>query len=409
MKIMTLGELGTFKNGVNYKAEQSGRGISLINVKDITANHRISPESLDLVDVSIDEDLVALPTDLFFVRSSVKFEGIALVGRLGHIDRPCVHCGFVIRFRPITDQLHTDYLLYLLLSPEYREKLKALSSGAAITNISQTSLKTLEVPIPLIDIQQKIVLILSTYDDLITLNQRRIQLLEESARLLYREWFIKLRFPGHESVEVKDGVPEGWQVTRLARVADVNRASLGSKDKPESILYVDISAVTPGEIGEYREYSFEDAPGRARRKVAHGDIIWSCVRPNRRSYALIWEPDERLIVSTGFAVLTATTLPFSYLYLATTTDEFVGYLEKRATGAAYPAVTGKDFENAPILLPDNETLNQFDGLILPVLEQIEILKRQNKELRQARDLLLPKLMSGALDVSRIALPDDTNV
>ncbi len=273
----------------------------------------------------------------------------------------------------------SDFIYYLCLTDTIREPAIQSMIGTSGRQRAQASaIQDINILVPSLAEQRKIASILSAYDDLITLNQRRIQLLEESARLLYREWFVKLRFPGHESVAVTDGVPEGWQVTRLARVADVNPASLSSKDKPESILYVDISTVNPGEIGEYREYIFEDAPGRARRKVMHGDIIWSCVRPNRRSYALIWEPDERLIVSTGFAVLTAIALPFSYLYLAITTDEFVGYLEKHATGAAYPAVTGKDFENAPILLPDKETLNQFDGLVLPILEQAEILKRQNQ-------------------------------
>ena len=140
--------------------------------------------------------------------------------------------------------------------------------------------------------------------------------------------------------------------------------------------------------------------------MVHGDIIWSCVRPNRRSYALIWEPGEKLVVSTGFAVLSATTVPFSYLYLATTTDAFVGHLEQNATGAAYPAVTAKTFEDAEILVPDGETLTAFDLVVLPLLEQVETLNRQNTELAQARDLLLPKLMSGQLDVSGIQLPDE---
>jgi type I restriction enzyme S subunit len=276
--------------------------------------------------------------------------------------------------------------------------------GGANPTLNRNHIHKLDVSIPPPLVQHRIASILSAYDDFIAANQRRIQLLEESARLLYREWFVKLKFPGHETVPVTGGVPEEWIARKLSEVADVNSSSINAKDHPESICYVDISSVDTGEMGVMDEISFEEAPGRARRRVQHGDIIWSCVRPNRRSYALIWEPQDNLIVSTGFAVLTARTIPFSYLYLASTTDDFVSYLTNLATGAAYPAVTAKDYEKASILLPDTGTLAAFDQIVLPMLEQIDTIKCQNKILREARDMLLPRLMSGALDVSRIAVP-----
>jgi len=144
---------------------------------------------------------------------------------------------------------------------------------------------------------------------------------------------------------------------------------------------------------------FEDAPGRARRIVRHGDIIWSMVRPNRRSFALVLDPEPDLIVSTGFAVVSATGVPSSYLYHALTTDEFVGYLANRATGVAYPAVKAEDFENAEVLRPDGTTLERFDGLVRPMIELRNSLAKRNRNLRQTRDFLLPKLISGELDVS----------
>ncbi|OJU88559.1 MAG: hypothetical protein BGO13_13230 [Burkholderiales bacterium 66-5] len=247
---------------------------------------------------------------------------------------------------------------------------------------------------------------LSTYDTLIATNQRRIALLEEAARRLYREWFVHLRFPGHEQVPVRDGVPQGWAIQPLASVAEVNARTIGARDKPDALRYIDISSVSTGLIHSITPYAFAEAPGRARRRVIHGDVIWSCVRPNRRSYALIWEPDENLVASTGFAVLSATAVPFSYLYFTSTTDAFVGHLEQNATGAAYPAVTAKIFEDAEILVPDENVATAFDAMVLPQLELMETLKLQNHHLAQARDLLLPKLMSGQLDVSNIPLPEE---
>ncbi len=193
-------------------------------------------------------------------------------------------------------------------------------------------------------------------------------------------------------------------MAKLDALANINASSIGSKDRPDSVLYVDISSVKTGAVEQITAFSFAEAPGRARRRVQHGDIIWSCVRPNRRSYALIWEPDENLVVSTGFAVISASAVPFSFLYFATTTDDFVGYLEQNATGAAYPAVIASVFENALVLLPTATVVKEFNDFALPKLQQMETLKMQNVELAKARDLLLPKLMTGQIEVSRIPLP-----
>jgi type I restriction enzyme, S subunit len=286
-----------------------------------------------------------------------------------------------------------------------RDLATEAAHGTKKLEMSRLESYVIEVPND-VETQQVVASVAYAYDDLIATNRRRMALLEDAARRLYREWFVHLRFPGHESVVVKDGVPEGWRKQSLASVADVNARSIGARDRPDSVLYIDISTVSTGLIGEVTPYAFADAPGRARRRVVHGDVIWSCVRPNRRSYALIWEPDERLVASTGFAVLSATGVPFSYLYFTTTTDTFVGHLEQNSTGAAYPAVTAKTFEDVEILVPDGDTLAAFDHSVLPQLEQTEFLKQQNRALAQARDLLLPKLMSGQLDVSGIRLPEE---
>ena len=183
----------------------------------------------------------------------------------------------------------------------------------------------------------------------------------------------------------------------VSDVAELNRESLTSSYDGE-IEYIDISSVTPGCINETTRYDFRDAPSRARRVVRHGDIIWSCVRPNRRSYAVIWQPTSNLIASTGFAVLTPTALPTAFLLQATTTDAFVGYLENHARGAAYPAVVAGDFERAEVLVPRASFAGAFNEQAEPLLAQANTLRLQNEKLRVARDLLLPRLMSGEIAV-----------
>ncbi|WP_081062852.1 restriction endonuclease subunit S [Burkholderia cepacia] len=328
------------------------------------------------------------------------------VGRCTFSDEEYIFLGQrLFQYRPDPNKLDWNFLAYVLQSPEVQGRLHGHSFGATVPHVKVGDAENLHIPCPTLQEQKRIGSALAAYDDLIENNRRRIELLEEAARRLYREWFVHLRFPGHEDVKVVDGKPVGWERKPLSSVVKVNERNIGSKERPDEVLYIDISSVSPGVIQEVTRYDFADAPGRARRRVAHGDVIWSCVRPNRRSYALVWEPDEKLVASTGFAVLTAKAVPFSYLYFATTTDAFVAHLEANATGATYPAVTAKTFEDVEMLVPDEETLNGFSEVVLPQLEQIEMLKRQNKLLAKARDALLPKLMSGQLDVSGIPMPE----
>lgn len=312
-------------------------------------------------------------------------------------DLPSLLVQRVTRIRGIPDKVRTNYLRYALSAPNFVAHIDRITTGANIPHISGKDIASFEFILPSINEQDRIVGFISAYDDLIETNRRRIVLLEESARLLYREWFVNLRFPGYAAGR-KGALTDGWRTRPLSEVVEVNRESLSSKSQPSEIQYVDIASVETGIVLGATRMLFAEAPGRARRLVQHGDVIWSCVRPNRRSYSLMWKPDDDLVVSTGFAVLSAKSVPFSYLYFATTSDDFVAYLTNRATGAAYPAVTAKDFEEAPLLCPKLEVLQDFHERCLPMLELLNTLIKQNEQLTIARDALLPKLMSGAIQV-----------
>jgi type I restriction enzyme S subunit len=300
------------------------------------------------------------------------------------------------------------YILYLALSDLIRKPAeKSMSGASGRQRADLASIKDLEVPAPPLPIQHKIAAILSAYDDLIENNTRRIAILEEMAQSLYREWFVHFRFPGHEKkcmVESALGmIPEGWEVVRLGEIAEVNKNSIKRGHEPDEIEYVDIASVSIGQIDHIETTAFTDAPGRARRIVKHGDIIWSTVRPNRRSYSIVLNPPVNMIVSTGFAVISSRRIPYTYLYYSVITDDFVNYLVGRATGSAYPAVSSGDFQNALILLPADELLSKFHEVIADLLDEKQNLFQRNANLRQTRDLLLPKLISGEVDVEGLEI------
>ena len=280
--------------------------------------------------------------------------------------------------------------------------IKPFVTGAAQPNFSQSNLRQIEIPFPPLPVQRRIAGILSAYDELMENSQQRIRILEAMARALYREWFLHFRFPGHQKNKLVDSplgkIPHGWEAKKLAEVADVNRAQIKNGNAPDELHYIDISSVSPGQIDAITTYAFADAPGRARRIVQHGDVLWSCVRPNRRSHALVMHPALDTIASTGFAVLTATKVPFTFLNFATTTDEFVSFLTNNATGSAYPAVSAKTFEDASLLIPAAPLLKEFGDATIPMAEQIHTLQRQIQNLRRTRDLLLPRLLSGQVNL-----------
>lgn len=302
--------------------------------------------------------------------------------------------------------LDSNYLRYFFLSPIGKAELSKCVIGSSQQAYTIAALRKVEIPYPPFSVQRRIAGILSAYDELIENSQRRIKILESMARALYREWFVHFRFPGHESVPRVPSplgeIPKGWGVKKLGDVAEVNRAQINARSAPEELHYIDISSVSPGQIDCITTCAFEDAPGRARRIVQHGDILWSCVRPNRRSHAQVMYPEPHTIASTGFAVLTATKVPFTFLYFTTTTDDFVAYLTNNATGAAYPAVNAATFEKANLLSPSASLLKKFGDTTIPIAEQIHTLQRQIQNLRRTRDLLLPRLLSGQIDVEAMA-------
>jgi len=290
--------------------------------------------------------------------------------------------------------------------------LRSLRTGAAQPQIIIADLEKYIIDVPPLPTQRRIAAILSAYDDLIENNTRRIKILEEMAQALYREWFVHFRFPGHEKVQMVDSplgrIPEGWQIEKLGNIADINAVSLKNGYSPEEIHYVDISSVSTGQIDKIEHIPLSEAPSRARRIVRHGDVIWSTVRPNRRSYSLIINSPPNLVVSTGFAVISSRHAPYTYIYQALTTDDFVSYLTNHATGAAYPAVNAHDFEEADILLPHKDLMDLFHLITEDFMALKCDLVEKNANLRFARDLLLPKLINDRIIVNEIFLSEEKN-
>lgn len=301
-------------------------------------------------------------------------------------------------FRRFTNKLYPQYLFYWITSKEGVGVLNNVTIGSSQKALTISALKNIEVTLPPIETQRRIADILSAYDDLIENNRKQIKLLEEAAQRLYKEWFVDLRFPGHEHTRIVDGVPEGWEKRCISDIATINESNIPKNYQFNYIEYIDLSSVQNGIIKEKTRYPLVEAPGRAKRVAKDGDIIWGMVRPNLKSFALVLHPRETDVYSTGLCVLSSKAVPFSYLYYSVTTESFIRYLVNCTNGAAYPAVKPIHFAEAELLFPSKMLLKKFNDIVEPMLRQREKLLTMTNGAMEARDRLLPKLLSGKVEV-----------
>ena len=279
----------------------------------------------------------------------------------------------VIGFIPDKDKADARFVKYLFDS-HLQRSYKKFTQGAAQDNLSQGKLLSLKFPVPCIHEQRDIADKLSAYDDLIENNRRRIQLLEESARLLYSEWFVRLRFPGHEHVKIIDGVPEGWEISTLGNNIVLNYGkSLKADDRIEGSYPVYGSS---GIVGTH-EKSFARGPGIiVGRKGNVGSVFWSSkdFHPIDTVYYIDTESSDY------------------YLYNALQHMQFV------SSDAAVPGLNRNYAYSRPYLLPPETIRAHFKNIVAPIYGQIFKLDNCNEKLKQARDLLLPRLMNGEIAV-----------
>jgi len=281
-----------------------------------------------------------------------------------------------------TPNVDARYLYYWVTRQDFTDYLSLHAKGAAYPAVSAEDIGSAEIDLPPLPLQQRIAGILSAYDDLIAINQRRIQLLEKAARCLYREWFVHLRFPGYESVPVKNGVPEGWVKLPLGELAPLNYGkSLKATDRQDGKIPVYGSS---GIVGTHSQSLIDQGAIIVGRKGNVGSLYYSPVP--------CFPIDTVFFISPDHA---------SYLlFLALHQLNFI------SSDAAIPGLNRNYAHSLPIIWPDAETRFAFEMKAGNLFDQIHNLTVWNAELKKARDLLLPKLMSGQIDVSRIPLPED---
>ena len=277
----------------------------------------------------------------------------------------------------VHDCLDYRYLFYWFLLAGKTGELDQYFTGATIKHMPGQKLKEVVIDKPPLEIQHRIADILSAYDDLIENNQKQIKLLKEAAQRLYKEWFVDLHFPGHENTKIVDGVPEGWRGGLLKELISVNYGK-DHKKVPDD--------------GNIPVYGSGGLMRKCNKSLFSGEAV---LIPRKGSLNNIMYVDETFwTVDTMFyaTMKQPHTAVFVYFFV----KAFDMYTMN--IGAAVPSMTTKILDAMDVVIPDKETLEKFDKYAKVYFNKIKTLQGQNEQLKTARDLLLPKLMSGEVEV-----------
>lgn len=303
--------------------------------------------------------------------------------------------------RPDPCKVSPRFLHYYFLSPPWRAKMDAITiTGATVNRIPLTAFPSIEVSFPSLDEQSQIVSVLSAYDDLIENNRRRIALLEEAARLLYREWFVHFRFPGHEHVKVIDGIPEGWKGLLASEAFEVNPKTIRNDDG--AIDYFPMSALSESgmiiDAGK-RELRQKSTSVRFRSGDTLFARITPCLENGKTGFVQCLLSDEVACGSTEFIVLRERCVSRYFVYLTARQPDFRENAIRSMIGSSgRQRVQPSCFDRYMVSVPPTLVSKLFDEAVEPMFEHINLLDQQNQKLARARDLLLPRLMSGEIVV-----------
>jgi type I restriction enzyme S subunit len=312
-----------------------------------------------------------------------------------------------VLIRPDPEKIDPDYLCYLMLTPQMQGSLLGKSGGATVRHLNMKDIRALAIPeLPRLEEQKIRASIIKNYDNLIATNQRRIVLLEAAARCLYREWFVHLRFPGHETVKMVDGVPDGWGRVTYTDLVEVNPRTSFEKDKERPFV----------EMASLSESSMVIGPRSSRvisggAKFKNGDTLLAritpCIENGKTGFVQFLEDDSAVASgSTEFIVLRSLKVNPWWVYCSAREDNFREHAIRSMSGSDGRQRVNTDcFAKLETLQPAQSVLKQFSLAVTDSFAQIEQMTEQNTLLAKARDALLPKLMSGQLDVFGIPLPE----
>ena len=306
-----------------------------------------------------------------------------------------------VKLTDLREDVDPRFLALQLAHKQFKGHMELLAAGAAQSKLGIYKIKIIKIRLPSRETQRKVAAILSAYDDLIENNQRRIALLEKMAEELYREWFVRMRFPGHEKVKKVKGVPEGWGVLPFSEIVNINPSE--RLDKSDEVPFVGMEDLSLSSmffaVKEHRK-------GASGSKFRNRDVLFPRITPSvengKRGVVMTLTDGQVGCGSTEFIVMREKIISPEHIYFLTCSPEFRRHAELSMTGASGRQRVQEDcFSFFLVKTPPIEIRLQFAEVISPHFLQIQTLSLQNESLLKVREMLLPRLISGKLSVEHL--------
>lgn len=379
-------------------AKDEGKGFPLIRTPNI-GKGRLLLDGVHRVSENVyskrNSRAVPQTDDLIFAREAPA--GNVAIIKNG--ERVCLGQRTVL-LRPNKNLVNPDFLVYFLLAPEQQYGLLGTANGATVAHVNIPTIRNLKIQLPSLDRQNKIASIITAYDDLIENNQKQIKLLEEAAQRLYKEWFVDLHFPGYETTPAVDGVPEGWSNCILREVISFKPKVQLSKDRMKQ--FVPMQALSTNSM-VLDTSQLTETTSNSGSKFQNGDTLLAritpCLENGKTAFVTGIESTEGAVGSTEFIVMRSKGINPYMVYLLARTDDFRQVAINSMTGSDGRQRAQVDkLEALPYLKPPQNVIEAFSHIAEPIFEQITSNRTQILYLTEARDMLLPKLINGEIEV-----------
>ncbi len=386
------------RNGIYKPKEFHGAGCRIVNMGELFGFDFISNQEMKRLELSETElSINSLEDgDLLFGRRSLVEAGAGKCSIVIAPPEPLTFESSIIRVRLDKQAVNPRFLFYYFRSLNGRGRIRSIVSGTNVKGIRGSDLKRLPVLYPPKVAQDEIAETLSAYDDLMEINLRRMALLEESARLLYRDWFVRLRFPGHEHAHITSGIPEGWKRRTLGDICTDLRETVSPDALEPDTPYIGLEHIPRRSIS-LTDWGAAEAVTSTKLRYKAGDILFGKIRPYFHKVGIAFTDG---VASSDAIVIRANTDELrSLVLMVVSSDEFVAEASQTMReGSKMPRADWKHMIKYPVALPPQGLLADFTETVTAITDQLRNLCSQNQKLRAARDLLLPKLRSGEIAV-----------
>lgn len=411
-KKVLLADYYTISSGLSKSADQFGYGYPFVSFKDVFRNYFLPKTLTQLVNTNDRErnTCSVKKGDVFLTRTSETVEELGMSSVALQDYENATFNGFTKRLRPKNDDdIDPQYIGFYLRSAYFRGEVTAYSILTTRASLNNEIIGKLKINLPPLPTQQKIGSILSAYDDLIENNNKRIALLEQMASELYKEWFVRLRFPNYKNTPIVDGVPEGWEKVKIEDIFNTSSGSTPSR-KVESYYDGNINWVKTKELLDTFIFQTEEkitAEGLKKSSAKifpvntvlmgmYGGVHGEGRKSTLGQLGILTEPSTTNQACCAF--LPKEDYKNIYLYLFLYLKQIRPNLLNMSMGAAQQNISQQIIRGVEFILPSEKTSSKFNELIMPIFKEIEILSKKNNLLQQTRDLLLPRLISGKLQV-----------